>query len=433
MKDEPLKIYIGHCLRDTIFAQRLHESLRSNGFDVFGLSPVDLGEGSASQLKRSVEESDIYVPLLTSNSFESRELKSEIITSLELCAMPGRGGRPRIIPVLSKDCKTPPFQFLRQLDPIDCDVMAPLACFQSLSDRVKSLLINQQLPLIEKLYAEGQSARILGRFKEAARTFKRVVDIDQSFRDAALQLEEAESVLKTEKPKSNHLIPNGLLMTAVAVSVTVVVFGCIVFLLFGRSKPESVALATNTPIPSPTIRIESSPTVAPANTQAPPTRTITATSLPTRTLPKSVAPKKPAIQLTPTPSSTSTPSLPPEVYVKSMETVPSKVNIDDIVGFRMTVFNNTGTMQPRRKWFVLVYQCPEQCQSFPNSYGQSLKLDVNIQPGLTEITTPQQVHIGKGRCDYIAIPYYTGESDATEPFHDINNQTPFYLPFSACH
>jgi hypothetical protein len=126
------------------------------------------------------------------------------------------------------------------------------------------------------------------------------------------------------------------------------------------------------------------------------------------------------------------------VYALKLETVPPKIDIGGggvvKVGFKLTLLNSTGTMQTRKKWFVRVFQDPEQTKgdnAFRNSYGESLKLDVNIGTGTVEITTPEHVQFGPGRCNYVAIPYYTDENGNAVPFPALQANA-LYYSFKVC-
>jgi len=186
---------------------------------------------------------------------------------------------------------------------------------------------------------------------------------------------------------------------------------------------------TDLPTPLPTPTVIAAPTITPtlAATLAPTRRPLTPATKPT------TAPTKAGVAASPTPN------VAPGVYVTKLETNPPKIGIggtDKIsVGFKATLFNNSGGTQTFKKWYVRVFQCPEQCvgdTAFRNSYGESLKQDVNVAPGAAvEITTPPHVNFGPGRCEYIAVPYYTGDNEIPVPFNKIGGGG-LYYSFSVC-
>ncbi len=188
--------------------------------------------------------------------------------------------------------------------------------------------------------------------------------------------------------------------------------------------PPTVAVSP-TPLPPPSPVIAPSPAVTPTTAPVAPTKATGPTAVRKVNTP---TPTKPAVS--------PTPNYPPGVYTMKLETDPAKVNAGDgsKVGFKMTVLNNTGSVQTFKKWFVRVFQCPEQCtgdNAYRASYGESLKFDVNVATGSSVITTPQHMNFGPGRCDYVAVPYYTGENEIATPFLTTKG-TPLYQNFSVC-
>ena len=183
----------------------------------------------------------------------------------------------------------------------------------------------------------------------------------------------------------------------------------------------TLAAPTDTPLPPPTIEVTTTAAITPVNTPAP--------ARPTAT-------RRPAASPTPAgPTATHTPSVPPGVYVTKLETDPIVANIGDTVAFKLTFFNNTGAVQTYHDWFVRVFQDPEQTTgdgAFKNSYGESLKQDVNIATGTSVATTPPHVNFGPGRCNYVAIPYYTDKNSQAVQFQKPGGGA-LYYSFSVCH
>ena len=177
----------------------------------------------------------------------------------------------------------------------------------------------------------------------------------------------------------------------------------------------TLARPTDTPLPPPTIEV----TV----TQAPPTRTPAAVR-PTAT---KAPPTKPA-----GPTVTATPNVPPGLYVTKVEAIPANPSIGSSVGFRVTFLNTTGSVQVY-VWQVLVYKCPEQCDVYKNSYGQTLRMTSNISTGTAVLDSAQNINIGAGlNCDLVAIPNYIDQTNQqVVPFTSLKGN-PFYYNFKVC-
>ena len=102
----PLKFFITHSHQDNVFARRLCDDLRANGldgfFDVYSIKPGDI---IPAEIQRGLETCDIYVPILSYAALASPWCDEEINAAITLSKMPGRKGRPRIIPILAEDCR----------------------------------------------------------------------------------------------------------------------------------------------------------------------------------------------------------------------------------------------------------------------------------------------------------------------------------------
>jgi hypothetical protein len=205
------------------------------------------------------------------------------------------------------------------------------------------------------------------------------------------------------------------------------------------------ASATSTPTRGLVLPTVPLPTLPPKPTDTPlppPTPVVTTTIAlpPTATSTRGAAVARTATR-TPTaaPKGSPTVSAPPGVYVLKLETNPAKIDVGDgsqkpQVGFKMTLLNTTGGMQTFTKWFVRVFQEPEQTQgdnAYKVSFGESLKFDVNVGTGTVEVTTPPHIVFGPGRCNYVAIPYYTSDNSQAVPFLKTNGQ-PLYYSFKVC-
>ncbi|MBI5304921.1 MAG: hypothetical protein HY868_22500 [Chloroflexi bacterium] len=211
----------------------------------------------------------------------------------------------------------------------------------------------------------------------------------------------------------------------------------------GARTPTRVAVTSPTAlVVVPTVRPTDAPTLLPSPTiiAAPTiTPTLAATATATRRPAGTPATKVTAVPTKAGVAASPTPAVAPGVYITKLETNPAKISIggtDKIqVGFKATFFNNTGGTQAFKKWFVRIFQCPEQCtgdRAYRNSYGESLKQDTNVAAGASvEITTPPHANFGPGRCEYTAVPYYTGDNEIAVPFMTVKG-APLYYNFSVC-
>ncbi|MCI0474970.1 MAG: hypothetical protein L0Y55_01870 [Anaerolineales bacterium] len=238
---------------------------------------------------------------------------------------------------------------------------------------------------------------------------------------------------------------NALIGIIAGVAVLCIVLAVVgYFLLQG---PLSSIAKANTPTPTRALVL---PTIPPPPTQPPrptdtplppptPVVTITLPLPPTPTATRGAVVVRTATKApTAGPQVSPTVSAPPGVYALKLETAPSKIDVgggDKVkVGFKLTVLNSTGGMQTRKLWFVRVFADPEQTSgdtAYRSSYGESLKFDVNIGTGTVEVTTPEHVQFGTGRCTYVAIPYYTDDNNIAVPFQTIKGG-PLYYSFKVC-
>lgn len=109
-----LKFFITHSWHDNAFARRLCDDLHAHGldgfFDVYSVRPGDI---ISAEISRGLESCDIYVPILSLAALESPWCEEEINAAITLSKLPGRKGRPRIIPVLVENCQDDMPIFLR--------------------------------------------------------------------------------------------------------------------------------------------------------------------------------------------------------------------------------------------------------------------------------------------------------------------------------
>ena len=236
---------------------------------------------------------------------------------------------------------------------------------------------------------------------------------------------------------------NTLIAIIAGVAVVCIILAVVGFLL--AQGPLGLAQATTaTPTRAlvlPTIPLPTLPP-KPTNTPLPPPTPVVTTTIalpPTTTATRAAARATATPTKKPTVATTPTISAPPGVYVLKLETDPVKLDVGDgsqkpQVGFKMTLYNNSGGMQTFTKWFVRVFRDPEQTTGdspYRNSYGESLKFDVNVGTGTVEVTTPAHLTFGTGGCTYVAIPYYTTENNQAVPFLKTNGQ-PLYYAFKVC-
>jgi hypothetical protein len=177
----------------------------------------------------------------------------------------------------------------------------------------------------------------------------------------------------------------------------------------------TLARPTDTPLPPPTIEV--------TTTEVPPTRT-PAVVRPTATKGPTTKPAGP--------TATATPNVPPGLYVTNVESNPAKPSIGSTVGFHVTFLNTTGSVQVY-VWQLLVYKCPEQCQNYKNSYGQTLRMTSNLPTGTATIDSPPNINLGAGlNCDLVAIPNFIDQTNQQVlPFTSLKGN-PFYYSFNVC-
>lgn len=256
--------------------------------------------------------------------------------------------------------------------------------------------------------------------------------------------------LFSSKPAGRNGGGGGLPRNTLIAIIAGVAVLCVVLAVVGYALlqgPLSSIAKANTPTPTRPLVL---PTVPPLPTQPPrptdtplppptPVVTITLPLPPTPTATRgAVVARTPTRTPTKAPQASPTVSAPPGVYALKLETVPSQIDIgrgDKVkVGFKLTLLNNTGGMQTRKGWFVRIFQDPEQTtgdKAFHNSYGESLKFDVNIGTGTVEITTPEHAQFGPGKCTYVAVPYYMEANNVAVPFQTIKGG-PLYHSFKVC-
>lgn len=243
----------------------------------------------------------------------------------------------------------------------------------------------------------------------------------------------------------------GLSRNALIAIIAGVAVVCIILAVIGYSVAQGPLGLAKAPVTATPTRSLVLPTIPPSPTLPlrptdtplpPPTPVVTATIVipPTATATRAaVAVRTPTRTPTKGPQASPTVSAPPGVYVLKLETNPPKIDVGDgtqrpQVGFKMTLLNTTGGIQTFNKWFVRVFQCPEQCtgdNAFKNSFGESLKFDVNVGTGTVEVTTQPHITFGPGRCEYVAVPYYTDVNNNPLPFLKTNGQ-PLYYSFKVC-
>ncbi|MDL1896262.1 TIR domain-containing protein [Anaerolineae bacterium CFX7] len=102
----PPRFFITHSWNDIDFAERFANDLRARGldgfFDKYSLSPGDI---VSAEIQRGLERCDFYTPILSYAALKSPWCEEEINAAITLGKLPGRNGRPRIIPILVEDCR----------------------------------------------------------------------------------------------------------------------------------------------------------------------------------------------------------------------------------------------------------------------------------------------------------------------------------------
>ncbi|MEW5719798.1 MAG: SUMF1/EgtB/PvdO family nonheme iron enzyme [Chloroflexota bacterium] len=104
----PPKFFITHSwkTKDAEFAHKLCNDLNAMGlagfFDAYSIKP---GDRIPEEIERGLQACDIYVPILSYAALESEWCAEEINAAITLGKLPGRKGRPRIIPILIENCQ----------------------------------------------------------------------------------------------------------------------------------------------------------------------------------------------------------------------------------------------------------------------------------------------------------------------------------------
>jgi class 3 adenylate cyclase len=100
----PRQIFVSHAHEDAEFAQRLASDLEAEGWPVW-LAPdsIQPGEKWVEAINRGLEESGIFVLLLTPAAVESRWVRDETNVAIELM----NEGEIRFIPLQVQPCKLP--------------------------------------------------------------------------------------------------------------------------------------------------------------------------------------------------------------------------------------------------------------------------------------------------------------------------------------
>ena len=219
----------------------------------------------------------------------------------------------------------------------------------------------------------------------------------------------------------------GIIAVVAVVAILFVVGGYFVIsgVLGGNATTtptSSLALFPSPVIPTLTL-------VVPTDTPLPPP-TMAATATPTAAKP--TAARKPASPTPAGPTATKTPNVPPGVYVTDIETIPAQINIGDTIGFKVSFLNTTGSIQTYN-WYVKWYQCPEQCQDFKHSQGETLLTNSNLPTGTSTLPTSPNVNLRAGiSCNLIAIAYYVDPvNQLPTPFQSTKNDGHF--SFTPCH
>ena len=110
----PPKFFITHSWHDIEFAKQFTDAMRGEGlegfFDAYSLYPGDV---VTAEIQKGLEACDVYVPILSDAALKSPWCDEEINAAITLSKLPGRNGRPRIIPVLVEPVQDRMSIFLR--------------------------------------------------------------------------------------------------------------------------------------------------------------------------------------------------------------------------------------------------------------------------------------------------------------------------------
>jgi len=99
------KAFISYSNKDKEKVSVFASLLANNGFDVWmDVKSIKLGEHIIASISNGLDNTDLYILFISSNSNKSRWIEEELNMALSKSIT---SGKPRIIPVLLDDCKVP--------------------------------------------------------------------------------------------------------------------------------------------------------------------------------------------------------------------------------------------------------------------------------------------------------------------------------------
>jgi formylglycine-generating enzyme required for sulfatase activity len=221
------RFFITHSWKDIDFARKLCSDLKANGLEGFlDAHSINPGDSIPSRIERGLKECDVYIPIFSPDALKSDWCDWEIDMAIVMNRT--RKGRPRIIPVIAKSCDVP--DRLMHILNINFVSRYDEALDELLTKVFGVLGKSSQVPQIEQLYQQALHALLLGQDEEAVMAFRRVVTIDQNYRDAPLRLKEAERLLARSRvpiPAQAQSFPRSL-VPVVAMALFIMVASILV-------------------------------------------------------------------------------------------------------------------------------------------------------------------------------------------------------------
>jgi hypothetical protein len=209
-----MKMFISHSSSDAQFANMLAESLRAADVEVW-IDTRELQPGAAlvAEIQKGIANCDTLLIVLSPDSVASRWVQEEVEAAI---ASQATTSRPKVIPILYRDCDIPPFLKSR----VWVDFRDSESDDARFGERVKTLLGQAAPP--EKKEMGGSFAEVVSQEREqielilvaAASGTKTAVSVPydaivDAVKDALVEILELPSKFENGRPVYYQLIHKG--------------------------------------------------------------------------------------------------------------------------------------------------------------------------------------------------------------------------------